>query len=113
MPLGDRTGPAGAGPRSGRGLGLCNGYAAPGYLNAGYGYARGAGFGRGMGYGRAGGYGRGRGFGFHAGWGYGYGYPQTAQQPTKEDEKNILESEIERLTDTLESLKKRLNELKS
>jgi len=26
MPSGDRTGPAGQGPRTGRGLGYCNGY---------------------------------------------------------------------------------------
>ena len=31
MPRGDGTGPAGFGPISGRGLGYCAGYAAPGY----------------------------------------------------------------------------------
>ncbi len=102
MPLGDRTGPVGAGPRTGRGLGLCNGYAVPGYLNTGYGYGRGAGFGRGGGFRRGMGYGFGRGFG----WNY-----VPAAAPTKEDEKNILETEIKRLTDTAESLKKRLSEL--
>ncbi len=95
MPWGDRTGPLGAGPRTGRGLGFCSGYATPGYLNAG--------FGRGFGYGR------GRGFGFGARWGYGYDY---AAVPTKEEERSFLEAEIQRLTNGIESLKKRLDELK-
>ncbi len=58
MPRGDRTGPNGAGPRTGRGLGYCNGYQSAGFTHgfgAGYGY----GPGRGMGYGRGAGYGRG------------------------------------------------------
>jgi len=103
MPWGDRTGPLGAGPRTGRGMGFCNGYATPGYLNAGFG--RGFGYGRGAGFGR----GRGRGAGFGARWGYGYDY---AAAPTKEEERSFLESEIERLTAGIESLKKRLDELK-
>jgi len=65
MPWGDRTGPLGLGPRTGRGLGLCSGYTVPGYLNFGIGYkyppaygypyVRGAPFflgGRGRGFGR-------------------------------------------------------------
>jgi len=32
MPYGDRTGPRGLGPRTGRGLGLCSGYPTPGYI---------------------------------------------------------------------------------
>ncbi len=31
MPGGDRTGPAGEGPRTGRGAGYCSGYDGPGY----------------------------------------------------------------------------------
>jgi len=31
MPRGDRTGPDGKGPKTGRGLGYCNGYKNPGY----------------------------------------------------------------------------------
>ena len=34
MPAGDRTGPMGMGPRTGRGAGFCAGYDAPGYANA-------------------------------------------------------------------------------
>ncbi|MGI6558833.1 MAG: DUF5320 domain-containing protein [Limnochordia bacterium] len=33
MPRGDRTGPMGFGPMSGRGMGLCAGYPVPGYMN--------------------------------------------------------------------------------
>jgi len=48
MPGGDRTGPLGLGPRTGRGFGYCAGYAQPGYANpwpaGGYwGFGRGGG----------------------------------------------------------------------
>ena len=33
MPYGDGTGPSGAGPRTGRGLGYCAGYNRPGYVS--------------------------------------------------------------------------------
>ena len=93
MPFGDGTGPAGAGPMTGRAAGFCAGYPVPGYMNpvagrsgfygagtpivgpygAGYGMPYGGrvnpwlrrGFGFGLGRGR--GWGRGRGggrFGF-------------------------------------------------
>jgi hypothetical protein len=35
MPWGDRTGPLGLGPRTGRGLEFCSGYDVPGYMNPG------------------------------------------------------------------------------
>ncbi|MBN1293456.1 MAG: DUF5320 domain-containing protein [Candidatus Latescibacteria bacterium] len=60
MPGGDRTGPLGMGPMTGRAAGFCAGYNVPGYMNP-YG-GRGMGYGRMMG-GRGGGFGRGRGFG--------------------------------------------------
>ncbi len=53
MPRGDRTGPAGLGPMTGRALGYCAGYDVPGYTNpigAGFRMGRGGGFGRGFGY---------------------------------------------------------------
>jgi len=37
MPWGDRTGPMGYGPMTGRGAGLCAGYPAPGHTNPGFG----------------------------------------------------------------------------
>ncbi len=48
MPRGDRTGPAGKGPMTGRGTGFCAGFGTPGYLNP----FPARGFGRGRGYGR-------------------------------------------------------------
>lgn len=72
MPGGDRTGPRGFGPMTGRGAGYCAGYSVPGYANpipgrGGFGFGRG--FGRGRGW-------FGRGFG--RGWRnrfYGAGFP--------------------------------------
>lgn len=48
MPGGDRTGPSGKGPRTGRAAGLCSGSKQPGYAESG-GRGRGMGFGSGMG----------------------------------------------------------------
>jgi hypothetical protein len=43
MPGGDRTGPFGYGPMTGRGAGYCAGYRDPGYMNPAYGRGRGFG----------------------------------------------------------------------
>ena len=48
MPRGDRTGPAGAGPMSGRGAGFCAGFNTAGYQTAGGGFGRGCGRGYGF-----------------------------------------------------------------
>jgi hypothetical protein len=66
MPGGDRTGPWGAGPITGRGAGFCSGYDVAGYMNPVYG--RGFGWGRGWERGLA----RGHGMGFGRGWRHGY-----------------------------------------
>ncbi|MCL6580447.1 MAG: DUF5320 domain-containing protein [Firmicutes bacterium] len=78
MPGGDRTGPVGAGPRTGRAAGLCAGYGVPGYANPGVwcggrrpGWGLGRGPGRGFGPGWAPGRGRGRGLGLAWRWGPG------------------------------------------
>ncbi len=74
MPRGDKTGPWGAGPMTGRAAGYCAGYNIPGFANSGRGYGRG--FGRGWRHG----FGRGWNRGFGRGW---YAYPQPAiVQPT-------------------------------
>ncbi len=92
MPFGDGTGPAGAGPMTGRAAGFCAGYPVPGYMNPAMGRAGfyGAGapafgpygpglYGYGAGYGMPyGGWGnpwprRGFGFGFGRGFGRGRG----------------------------------------
>ena len=36
MPGGDRSGPMGAGPKTGRAAGFCAGFRVPGYMNTGY-----------------------------------------------------------------------------
>ena len=68
MPGGDRTGPLGAGPMTGRGAGFCAGYSMPGYANpiSGRGWF---GFGRGRGW-----FGRGGGRGWRH-WYYATGLP--------------------------------------
>ncbi len=105
MPWGDRTGPLGAGPRTGRGLGYCSGNTVPGYMVGGPGLGLGRGWGRGRGW-------AGRGWGRGAwGWQPTY-YPQVSYTYSKEDEKKLLEDQIEGLTKTIESLKSRLEELK-
>jgi hypothetical protein len=75
MPWGDRTGPAGLGPMTGRAAGYCAGYPVPGFANP---YVGGWGWGMGWGRGR----GRGRGWGFR-GWGRGFrwGYPPYGYAP--------------------------------
>jgi hypothetical protein len=50
MPKGDKTGPQGAGPMTGRAAGYCAGYPVPGYMNPAPGYGRRWGRGRGRGW---------------------------------------------------------------
>lgn len=80
MPAGDRTGPWGMGPRTGRGFGYCSGFQAPGFMYPGPGLGYGRGFGFGRGFGRGMGFGRGRGF-RRAWFGGAYGYPYPAMTP--------------------------------
>ena len=108
MPLGDRTGPAGMGPMTGRGAGYCAGYSVPGYMNPGFGW--GGGFGRGWG----------RGFGWRrAGYAYGANYGYPAQYPTyperisSEQEAGMLAEQARALENELEAVKKRIKELKT
>lgn len=137
MPRGDRTGPAGAGPMTGRGAGLCGGYPTPGYMNptaAQPGSTGGFGFGRGrvwFGGGR-GGWGGGRGWGgggrgwrhrFWAtgvpGWavgGYGYpafgGWPYPAMsEPTASEETELLKEQAEILRQELKDIEERIDTL--
>lgn len=77
MPAGDRTGPAGMGPMTGRGAGFCAGYPSPGYINPSGGRYLNRGFGLGGGRG----FGRGRGMGYGRGWGRGAGYSQPYAYP--------------------------------
>lgn len=86
MPGGDRTGPFGQGPMTGRGAGFCRGF----------------GGGRGPGLGR--GFNRGRGFGMGRGLGFDRGY-------VEESEVEMLRREAEYLGSSLEAVNKRLEQL--
>jgi len=96
MPYRDRTGPNGAGPGSGRGMGPC-----VGNISNQYGRRGGMGFGRGGGSGNRG-FG-GRGFGM-----MGYNYDNPVFQM---NEKDLLTNEVESLEKNLEFLKNRLKEI--
>ncbi|MHA1776419.1 MAG: hypothetical protein DRO88_05800 [Promethearchaeia archaeon] len=111
MPYGDRTGPNGLGPRTGRGLGYCNGYPYPGYANPVGGPPLFLGRGRGGGWGRGGGR---RGFGRGAlYWGAvpGVSYPYAAPALNPEDQKKTYEAYVNNLETELENAKKYLAEL--
>ena len=120
MPAGDRTGPRGMGPRTGRGAGYCAGDDVPGYAHAipGRGFA--------MGWGRGGGRGRGWRNRYYAtglpGWArFGYapawGAPLTttygpyAVPPSKEQEADFLKTQAEWLKGQLDAISQRISEL--
>ena len=113
MPGGDRTGPMGRGPMSGRALGYCAGYDSPGFTK-GVPRGRGFGFGRGFGRGLGRGFGRGRGFWWRGSYPYYepepyYGGPY--QNPGPEEEKNHLENLVKGLEEELKAVKERIKEL--
>jgi len=121
MPAGDRTGPWGFGPGTGRGLGYCSGFQAPGFMFSGPGPGFGRGFGLGRGFGRGMGLGRGRGFWRSRFGGY-FGYPYSAMAPvpfgppvypvSREDEEAVLAGRAEALEAELGQIQERLGELK-
>jgi len=107
MPGGNRTGPAGMGPMTGRGAGFCAGYNTPGYSHPVVGRGMGMGRGRGMGLGR----GMGRGFG---GWGgFGYAAPPVAQTLTGEQELEGLKGQAEYIESSLDQIKARIEALQN
>jgi hypothetical protein len=125
MPGGDRTGPIGMGPMTGRATGFCAGFGWPGYANPVHGWGSGMGFGRGRGaWGR--GFGRG-GRGWRnmyfatgvPGWlrfgGYTapYGYTAPFYKPDPEAEKQVLKSEALALREELDFIEKRLSEIET
>lgn len=125
MPRGDRTGPWGAGPMTGRAAGYCAGYSVPGFMNPIGGYGRRWGRGRGRGFGR----GLGRGFG--RGWyvypppavgqpAYPQAYPPVAQPQSPKQEvaalenyQKALEAEKADLEQEMGGVKARIEELKA
>ncbi len=129
MPFGDRTGPMGMGPMTGRAAGYCAGYPVPGFMNPNPGrWGWGRGWGRGMGWGRGRGWGR-RAYGGYpypgyGGWGYpGWGapaggYPPGAPMsaptpPTAEQEKQYLRDHADFLQKELEEIERRISDLES
>jgi len=127
MPGGDRTGPLGAGPMTGRGIGLCAGYEVPGYMNPAFG--RGFGGGRGRGFGRGFGMGGGRGWRnqyYATGlprWARGYAYPYLERFPgdfgtttnaktAQAGELAYLEEQARYLKEALDDIETRVNKLR-
>jgi hypothetical protein len=108
MPRGDRTGPTGMGPLTGRGAGFCAGSRSPffsRFFRSGYG--GGPGFGGG---------GRGWRHMFHAtglpGWmRFGRGGSAFGDEPSPETEKRLLEEEAGALKSQLDIIKKLIEEL--
>jgi hypothetical protein len=104
MPAGDRTGPMGMGPMTGRGFGLCTGHGRPGYLSGGFG----RGMGRGRGFGRGGGMGWGRGFGWRNAGAYpAYNGPYRAF-PSSAEVREDLESYREELKRELQGVEEEI-----
>jgi len=98
MARGDRTGPLGQGPMTGRGMGFCSG-------NEFAGYAAGT-FGRGMARGFRGGQGRRSGFfGFRN-----FGYSQN-QDDNAQNRKRALENELEYLKKQVSGLESEIEKL--
>jgi hypothetical protein len=123
MPAGDGTGPGGMGPRTGRGMGYCSGYDAPGWANPGPGrgfYGRG---GRGIRGGYWGSSGRGGGWGWRHQY-YASGLPRWARwgpppaaftgpiaSPSPEQEIAMLKDEAEWLRQQLDAINQRMGDL--
>ena len=108
MPRGDRTGPAGMGPMTGRGAGYCAGYATPGFANPGFRRGMGMAWGRGGGYGMGMARGRG-GFGFMA-MPYAPAAPYYAA-PSPQDELEMLRTQADWLKSQMDSINRRISEL--
>lgn len=102
MARGDKTGPMGQGPMTGRSLGYCAGYESSGFT-------RGFGGGRGQGRGFGGG-GRGRGMAYGRGFGFNAGYT-NAPQANSNDEILNLKAQAESLKKAQEEIERRLKDL--
>ncbi len=121
MPGGDRTGPMGLGPRTGRAAGWCSGFPGPGYMNPTPGW--GGGYGRGRGFGFRRGWGRGFRGGSYGGWGapgwgwpapyvpaYGYAAPPVE---TAAEEMEELRAQAKYLESMLDGIRQRLEQLEA
>jgi hypothetical protein len=120
MPRGDRSGPQGMGPRTGRAAGFCTGYPAAGYAN---------GLPGGGAFGRSGWGGRGHRNWYYAtgltgwqraasGWhpvtgGAAVGYPAPLSRTAPQDEARTIRSQIELMEENLKAARERLEELQA
>ena len=100
MPRGNGTGPMGAGPGTGRGMGYCSGYDRPGFANPAPGFRSGFGFG---------GAGMGRGWRHRF---YATGVPGWAAL-TPEQETADLKAQADLLKAQLDAIQKRIEEITS
>jgi hypothetical protein len=87
---------------SGRGLGFCAGFNAPGFMNAVHGR-------RGIGYVR----GCGRGFGMGMGWRNGWSFQYAPVSHSQIDELTNLRNQAKYLDQALQSINKRISELET
>lgn len=110
MPRGDRTGPQGLGPMTGRAMGYCAGNTQPGYVSYGYGFGRRSGWWGG--FHRGGGRGRGFGWAYPAVYPYSNAYPYA---PVVDDAYRIdsLEQQARYLEDSLAAIRKEIAETKA
>ena len=111
MPRGDRTGPQGMGPRTGRVAGYCAGFGVPGYENNSLQRGFGRGFGRGQGFGR----GRGWRHRFYAsgrpGWMEYHEDIVPCQNLTTFAEKEVLKNRADMLQTELDNIRTRLGQI--
>jgi len=131
MPFGDRTGPRGMGPMTGRGAGYCSGSDRPGFASpglgrgwSGAGRGPGRGLGGGMGFGFRGAsppwpyVGRGRGglprCGYYtagAGTAPAPAYPPDAAPLARDEELDYLKGQAEAMKGRLDEIESRMREL--
>ena len=114
MPRGNQTGPMGMGPKTGRGLGYCNNFNDPGFINQQFGQGLGKGFRRGGGF--QGGRGAGRRnqyrfFGQSPSYGMNF-QPDMAMNNTIQ-EKEYLVKQVDLLQNQISEINERLSELNS
>lgn len=111
MPGGDRTGPGGSGPMTGRAAGYCAGYSVSGYMNVapGRGLGRGYGFGRGLGRG----FGRGMGRGFLPNYAAPYYQEPIAVDSNPQAEAQYLKEQAKMMQTEIDSMNKRIKELEA
>jgi len=129
MPWGDRTGPLGMGPMTGRGAGRCAGYPGPGRFNPAFGVGFrgwGRGGGRGRGFGGGGGFGRRFRAGGFGGWqagswgwpplGWPGPYPMPYDVPfsptaSRSQELGALKDQAKYFEEALDEIQERIGEL--